>query len=61
VVAWRRWEHALMALDRSTEVEEFQAVGILCRECLLSFIKTVVSDEMVPVGQDRPKMTDFLA
>jgi hypothetical protein len=53
-VPWRRWEHAVAALDTSTTAEEFQAVGILCRECLLSFIKVVVTDEMVPVGQDRP-------
>jgi hypothetical protein len=60
VVPWRRWEHAVTVLDRSTQAEEFQAIGILCRECLLSFVKVVVSDEMVPVSQERPRITDFL-
>ncbi len=59
-VPWRRWEQAAAALDKAREAVEFQAVGILCRECLLSFVKAVVSDEIVPVGQDRPKMADFI-
>jgi hypothetical protein len=60
-VPWRRWEHAAAALAQSTAAEEFQAVGILCRECLLSLVKTIVSDEMVPLGTDRPKLADFLS
>ena len=59
-VPWRRWEQAAVALDKAEEAEEFQAVGILCRECLLSFVKAMVVDEMVPVGQDRPQMADFI-
>ncbi len=59
-VSWRRWEQAAAALDRAQEAEEFQAVGILCRECLLSFVKAVASDEIVLVGQDRPKIDDFM-
>lgn len=59
-VPWRHWEQAAVALDKADEVEEFQTVGILCRECLLSFVKAIVSDEMAPDSQDRPEMDDFV-
>lgn len=59
-VPWRHWEQAAAALDRASAAEEFQAVGILCRECLVSLVKAIVRDEMVLPGQDRPQMADFL-
>ncbi|MDQ4123967.1 MAG: hypothetical protein M3209_21220 [Acidobacteriota bacterium] len=34
--AWRQWQQAAEALDYANEVEEFQAVGMRCRECLLA-------------------------
>src|SRR5260370_2859792 len=33
--AWRRWEHAADTLDTAQEAEDFQAVGVRCRECLI--------------------------
>lgn len=60
-VPWRLLDQAAVALETATEAEEYQAVGILCRQCLLSFVKTVSSNDMVPVDQDRPKMADFVA
>lgn len=59
-VPWWHWDQALAALERAKEAEEFQAVGILCRKCLLSVVKTIVSDEIIPVGQDRPPMANFI-
>lgn len=50
----------MAAFDRAGDAEEFQAVGILCRLCLLAFVKAVVSDEMVSVDQARPEMAGFI-
>ena len=58
--AWRRWTQAAEALDRADEAEEFQSVGMRCRECLLAMARAVASDSMVPTGQERPKRGDFL-
>lgn len=59
-VAWRRWTQAAEALDRADEAEEFQAVGMRCRESLVALIRAVASDTMVPSGQDVPKAADFI-
>jgi hypothetical protein len=59
--AWRRWEQAAAALTKADAPEEYQAVGILCRVCLLSFINAVVSDEIVTVNEKHPSLADFLS
>lgn len=58
--AWRRWEQAAEALDKADEAEEFQAVGMRCRECLLAFIRAVADKSMVPVSHEAPKSADFI-
>jgi hypothetical protein len=58
--AWRRWEQAFEALNRADEAEEFQAVGMRCRECLLEFIQFVSGDGMVPNDVEPPKRGDFI-
>jgi hypothetical protein len=58
---WRRWTQAAEALDAADEAEEFQAVGMRCRECLLNFIKGVRKREMVTDGEAQPKDGDFVA
>ena len=58
--AWRRWEQAASALDHADEAEEFQAVGMRCRECLLDFIAATANPEMVPEGQELPQRGNFL-
>ncbi len=58
--AWRRWTQAAEALDRADEAEEFQAVGMRCRECLLALVRAVAQDSMVPNGIERPKNADFI-
>lgn len=57
---WRRWEQAAEALEKADEAEEFQAVGMRCRECLLAFIREVATEEMVPAGEETPQRSNFL-
>jgi hypothetical protein len=59
--AWRRWEQAASALDHADEAEEFQAVGMRCRECLLDFITATAEPRMVQEGQEPPQRGNFLA
>jgi hypothetical protein len=58
--AFRRWEQAAEALDRSEESEEIQAVGMRCRECLLTLARSIASPSMVPKGHEVPKAGDFI-
>lgn len=57
---WRRWTQAGEALDRADETEDFQAVGMRCRECLLGFVRAVADPRMVPEGTTPPKRADFV-
>jgi hypothetical protein len=56
--AWRRWTQAAEALDEADEAEEFQAVGMRCRECLLEFVRAVADSRLVPRGVPVPKRGD---
>jgi predicted RNA-binding Zn-ribbon protein involved in translation (DUF1610 family) len=58
--AFRRWEQAAEALDRSEESEEVQAVGMRCRECLITLIRSIANPAMVPKGHEIPKTGDFI-
>ncbi|MEU6515131.1 hypothetical protein [Streptomyces sp. NPDC046978] len=57
--SWRRWEQAFTAYDGGDEAEDFQAVGVRLRECLVSFVGETSSDDLVPTGKERPKNADF--
>ncbi len=57
---FRRVQQADDALEEADEAEEFQAVGMRCRECLLTFIREVATEAMVPEGQQPPKRGDFV-
>jgi len=57
--AFRRWEQAAKALE-SKESEEIQAVGMRCREALLSFIRSVSKPEMVSDGEEAPQASNFV-
>jgi hypothetical protein len=57
--AFRLWEQAAQALDQSGESEEVQAVGMRCRETLLTFIKSVSDPAMVPTGTTTPQASNF--
>jgi predicted RNA-binding Zn-ribbon protein involved in translation (DUF1610 family) len=58
--AFRRWEQAAEALDRSEESEEIQAVGMRCRECLITLARSIANPAMVPKGREIPKAGDFI-
>lgn len=57
--SWRRWRQAFETYDSGDEVEDFQAVGVRLRECLLSFIGETAGDALVPAGEEQPKGSDF--
>lgn len=58
--AWRRWEQAQEVLEAAEEAEDFQSVGMRCRECFVAMAKEVASPAMVPAGQIAPKGSDFI-
>ncbi len=59
--AWRKWEQAATALDEAEEAEEFQAVGMRCRESLVAMVKTLSGPSMVEAGKLAPKAADVVA
>lgn len=59
-VTARKWEQAAEAFGLATEVEEFQIVGMRCRDCLVSLAKAIASPSMVPKGVEPPKAADFI-
>lgn len=56
---WRRWEQAFEQLESGDETENFQAVGMRLRECLISFIAETADDDLVPVGDEPPQRANF--
>ena len=56
---WRRWEQAFEPYDSGDEAENFQAVGVRLRECLISFIVETANDDLVPVGDVPPQGANF--
>jgi hypothetical protein len=58
---WRRWEQAAETLDIAEEAEDFQAVGMKCRECLIQLARSLAKLDMVPPGQDAPQRSNFIA
>lgn len=59
--AWRRWEQAVEALNSAREAEDYQAIGMRLRECLISFIGEIASRALVPEGAGAPKAADVKA
>lgn len=57
--AWRRWEQAASAMDQAAEAEDFQAIGMKCRECMLAFVKTAPEYVELEDGTALPKRGDF--
>jgi len=50
---------AATALNEGDEAEDFQAVGMRLRECLISFVQETAGEATVPEGSERPKRSDF--
>jgi len=59
--AWRLWEQAVEAMATSREAEDFQAVGVRLRECLVSFAVEVADADLVPEGTETPKKADVVS
>jgi len=59
--AWRRWDQAVEALQVAREAEDYQAVGMRLRECLVSFAEEIADDALVPEGTDRPQAANVKA
>jgi hypothetical protein len=59
--SWRRWQQAFDAYEQGDEAEDFQAVDVRLRECLVSFVGETTSDNLVPPGQVPPKKADVKA
>ncbi len=57
---WRRWETATEAVDLAKETEDFQAIGMRCRETLVSLAKALQKDVKLSEGTAPPKVADFV-
>jgi hypothetical protein len=60
MVMWRKWEQAADALDTAEEAEDFQAVGMRCRETLIQMARALAKPNMVPHGEAAPKRSDLV-
>jgi hypothetical protein len=49
------------AFDAADEAEEFQAVGMRCRECLLTLVRELIDGSDLGEGEHLPKTADFMA
>lgn len=61
LITSRKLVQAGEALDAADEAEDFQAVGMQCRECLLALIREVTEDGQFDEGGELPKKSDFKA
>jgi len=59
LVTNRKMVQASEAFDQADEAEEFQAVGMRCRECLLALVRELISGSDIAEGEDLPKAADF--
>jgi hypothetical protein len=57
--AWRRWEQAAIVLDEAEEAEDFQSVGMRCRESLVAMAREIADPSLVPADGTAPKRGDF--
>jgi predicted RNA-binding Zn-ribbon protein involved in translation (DUF1610 family) len=60
LVAWRALDQAEEAITSAQENEDYQALGVRCRECLLSLIHALQTAIEPPTSVDL-KHSDFLA
>ena len=59
LVTNRKIVQASEAFDQADEAEEFQAVGMRCRECLLAMVRELISGSDIAEGENLPKAADF--
>ena len=61
LVTNRKLVQASEAYDQADEAEEFQAVGMRCRECLLTLVRELVDGSEIAQGDNLPMAADFPA
>jgi hypothetical protein len=59
LVTNRKFVQAAEAFDHADETEEFQAVGMRCRECLLTLVRELIAGGKLESSNDPPKAGDF--
>ena len=59
VSSWRRFQQALDAMNDAEESEDFQAVGVKCREALIALAKDHADADWLGEIQEPPKAADF--
>jgi hypothetical protein len=57
--AFRAYERAVEAMNTARDAEDFQALGVLCREALLAFVREHAAPDAVPEDMETPKIADF--
>lgn len=57
--SWRRYRQAVQAMNGATEAEDYQAVGIKCRDALIAVAKEHADSQWVGDIAERPKAADF--
>jgi hypothetical protein len=57
---WNKLARANATLFKASKVEDFQSVGMKCRECLLLLADSLAQPQMVPSGTESPKRGDFI-
>lgn len=57
---WRRWENAAEALDECKEAEDFQSIGMMCRETLVELVKSLQHEVPQSAEDKKPKAADFM-
>jgi len=55
----RRFRQAIESMNDAHESEDFQAVGVKCRDSLISLARDHAGDDWVGEVQDPPKAADF--
>ena len=56
--AWRRFEQAAETTDSASEAEDFQAVGIKCREALIALVHAHQNGDWIGTVESPPKRSD---
>src|SRR3546814_4088693 len=57
----RKIYQAQFAFDEADEIEEFQAVGMQCREAMTSFAREIVAAGLIDALADPTKKGDFIS
>lgn len=60
-ITQRKIYQAQLAFDGADEIEDFQAIGLQCREAMTSFTREVVAAGLFDDIEDQPKKGDFIA